>query len=152
MADANLCSNCIWVLFFGNYWISSSNFQWLCRSLWIFKTGDKWCKTGLVKKRIQVWLKISAERNKKFLHLARNLLRFQLLETLTIWNMLNYFPLLTLYTLASICIYSILPPTHFLCYWQGEFVQQSTASFVGDHFCYSHDCYVWFRCDIVRRN
>ena len=28
----------------------------------------------------------------------------------------------------------------------------SRASSVGDHFLYSHDLNVWFRCDIVRRN
>ena len=26
------------------------------------------------------------------------------------------------------------------------------ASLVGDHFLYSHDLNVWFRCDVVRRN
>ena len=44
----------------------------------------------------------------------------------------------------------------FLCtllwYWQGEFVKQSRASLVGDHFLYSRDLNVWFRADKVRRN
>ena len=36
--------------------------------------------------------------------------------------------------------------------WQGEFVEQSRASLVVDHFPYSHNLNVWFRGDIVRRN
>ena len=40
----------------------------------------------------------------------------------------------------------------FLWNWQEEFISQSRASLVGDHFLYSHDLYVWFRGDIVRRN
>ena len=50
------------------------------------------------------------------------------------------------------CIFSILLFIHFLRYWQGEFVYQSKASSVGDHFLYSNDLYVWFRGDILRRN
>ena len=34
----------------------------------------------------------------------------------------------------------------------GEFVDQSKASFTGDHFLYSHDLNVLFRDDIVGRN
>ena len=59
---------------------------------------------------------------------------------------------LTLYTLRSVWILSILFFIHFLRCWQGEFVYQSKASFIGDHFLYSHDLNVWFRGDIVRRN
>ena len=59
---------------------------------------------------------------------------------------------LTLYTLRSVWILSILLFIHFLGCWQGEFVYQSKASFVADHFFYSHDFNVWFRDDIVRRN
>ena len=39
-----------------------------------------------------------------------------------------------------------------LWYWQREFVKQSRASLVGDHFLYSRDLNVWFRGDNVRRN
>ena len=35
---------------------------------------------------------------------------------------------------------------------QGEFVEQSRASLVGDYFLYSHDLNVWFWADMVRRN
>ena len=56
---------------------------------------------------------------------------------------------LALYSLASVCIFSILLPRHFLGFCQGEFVQQSR---VGDHLLYSHDLNVWFRGDVVRRN
>ena len=59
---------------------------------------------------------------------------------------------LTLYTLTSVCIFSILFSIHFLRCWQREFVQQSRASPVGDHFLYSPGLNVWFRGDIVRRN
>ena len=58
---------------------------------------------------------------------------------------------LTLYTLTSVCIFSTLF-IHFLRCWQGEFVCQSKSFFPGDHFLNSHDCNVWFRGDIVRRN
>ena len=46
---------------------------------------------------------------------------------------------LTLYILTSVCIFSILFSIHFLRCWQGEFVKQSGASLVGDHFLYSRD-------------
>ena len=59
---------------------------------------------------------------------------------------------LTLYTLTSVCIFSILFSTHFQRGWQGEFVSQSRAALGGDHLLYSHDFHVWFRGDIVRRN
>ena len=41
---------------------------------------------------------------------------------------------------------------HSLSCRQGEFVLQSRASLVGDHFLYSHDLNVWFRGDIAWRN
>ena len=50
------------------------------------------------------------------------------------------------------CIFSIQLSRHFLRLWQGEFVQQSRSSLVGDHFHYSPDLNVWFRDDVVRRN
>ena len=34
--------------------------------------------------------------------------------------------------------------------WQGEFVQQSRGSLVGDHFLYSHDLNVSFMGDIEK--
>ena len=37
---------------------------------------------------------------------------------------------LTLYSITSVCIFSILLSRHFLRLWQGEFVQQSRASLV----------------------
>ena len=40
----------------------------------------------------------------------------------------RFYCLLTLYTLTSVCIFSILFPIHFLRYWQGEFVKKSRAS------------------------
>ena len=38
--------------------------------------------------------------------------------------------ILTLYSITSVCIFSILLSRHFLRLWQGEFVQQSRASLV----------------------
>ena len=52
---------------------------------------------------------------------------------------------LTLYTLTSACKFSTLLSIHFLRCWQGEFVLQSRASSVVDHFLYSLDLTVWFR-------
>ena len=46
---------------------------------------------------------------------------------------------LTLYTITSVCIFSILLSKHFLRCWQGEFISQSRASLVGDHFLYFHN-------------
>ena len=62
------------------------------------------------------------------------------------WDILN------LYALTSDCIFSILFTIHFQRCWQGEFIEQSRVSLVGDHFLYSHDLNAWFRGDIVRRN
>ena len=56
------------------------------------------------------------------------------------------------YTLAAVCIFSVLLSLHFLWYWQGEYTKQSKASEAGDHFLYSHDPYGWFNNHTVRRN
>ena len=48
----------------------------------------------------------------------------------------------TLHTLRSKYIFSMLFLVHILKYEQGEFVKQSRASLVGDHFLYSHDLHV----------
>ena len=68
-----------------------------------------------------------------------------------IWNR-GYILIIDTYTLTSVCIFSILALMHFLRCWQGEFVYQSKASFVGDHFLYSQDLNVWFSGDNVGRN
>ena len=49
---------------------------------------------------------------------------------------------LTLYTLTSVCIFSLLFSIYFLRKCHGELVQKSRVSLVGDHFPYSHDCNV----------
>ena len=67
-------------------------------------------------------------------------------------NELTMVSWLTLYTLISVYIFSILISIHFLRCWHREFVQQSRASLVGDHFLNSHDPNVWFRGDNERRN
>ena len=46
---------------------------------------------------------------------------------------------LTIYTLAAVCIFSLLLSTHFLRCRKGEFVQQSGAFSVSDHFLHSGD-------------
>ena len=46
---------------------------------------------------------------------------------------------LTLYTLSSVCIFSLLFSKHFLPSWQREFGKQSRAFLVGDHFLYFCD-------------
>ena len=64
----------------------------------------------------------------------------------------DYMMSLTLYTLTSVCIFSMLFFIHFLMCWEGEFVQQSRGSSVGYHFLYSHDLNAWFKGDIESRN
>ena len=59
---------------------------------------------------------------------------------------------LTLYTLTSVCIFSILFSIYFLRCWRGEFLKQSRASSFDDHFLYSRDFLCWFRGDTVMRN
>ena len=59
---------------------------------------------------------------------------------------------LTLYTLTSVCIFSILFSINFQRGWQGEFVSKSRAALVGDQLLYSNDFHVWFRREIVGRN
>ena len=51
--------------------------------------------------------------------------------------------------LASLCIFSMLFSIHFLRYLQEEFVQQSRAALVFDHFLYTCHLHVWFRGNIV---
>ena len=51
----------------------------------------------------------------------------------------DYMMSLTLYTLTSVCIFSILFSLHLLMCWKGEFVEQSRGSSVDYHFLYSHD-------------
>ena len=41
---------------------------------------------------------------------------------------------------------------HFPRGWQGNFAYQSKASFISDHFLYSHDLNMWFRGDIAGGN
>ena len=68
-------------------------------------------------------------------------------------NVLSYQdrPPFILYSVRPVAIFSILFSIHFPSCQQGEFVEQSRASIV-DHSLYSHDLYVWFGDDIVRRN
>ena len=60
--------------------------------------------------------------------------------------------ILAVCSLTSVCTLSILFSIHCLRCWQGEFVEQSRVSLVGDHFLNSCDPCMWFRGDIVRRN
>ena len=62
------------------------------------------------------------------------------------------FWLLNSYTLTSVCIFSILFSLNFSRCWQGEFVKQSRAFSVGEHFLYDCDLKVWLWGDTVRRN
>ena len=56
------------------------------------------------------------------------------------------------YALTSVCTFSIVFSIHFLLCYQGELVEQSRASLVGDHLLDSHDVNGWFRGDIVKKN
>ena len=63
------------------------------------------------------------------------------LDWFVIYFILSTFPhSLTLYTLTSVCIFSILFSIHLLWGWQGEFVWQTQAALDGYHFLYS--CYL----------
>ena len=64
----------------------------------------------------------------------------------------QYFWESALCTLTSVFIFSLLSCRYFLMFWKGEFVPQSRASLVCDHFPYPHDCTLWFWGDIVGRN
>ena len=55
----------------------------------------------------------------------------------------------TLYILKSFSTQLFI---HFPRCWQGEFAYQSKASFISDHFLYSHDFNMWFRGDIAGGN
>ena len=55
---------------------------------------------------------------------------------------------LNLYTVTSVCIFSILLPRHFLRFWQGEFVQQSRDFLVSVLLLYSQDFNVWVKGDL----
>ena len=57
---------------------------------------------------------------------------------------------LTLYTLTSVCIFSILFSTHFLMVLTRRICLTAKNFLFDDHFLYSSN--VWFRGDIVRRN
>ena len=56
----------------------------------------------------------------------------------------------TLYTLTSVYMFSILLLLYFPFYWQGEFVEQSRVSLVGDHFHHSFDLILRFDSNIER--
>ena len=57
-----------------------------------------------------------------------------------------------IYTLTSVCIFSILFSIHFLICWPGEFVWKSRLVLVYDHLFCSHDLNIWLRSDTARRN
>ena len=59
---------------------------------------------------------------------------------------------LIIYTLTSVRIFSILFSKHFLRWWQREFLSQSRAYLVADHFLFSRDRNTWFSGYTVRRN
>ena len=56
----------------------------------------------------------------------------------------------TLYTLTSVYMFSILLLFYFPFYWQGEFVEQSRVSLVGDHCDHSFDLILRFDSNIER--
>ena len=90
----------------------------------------------------------SGDQRKPTPHPKSTLFMKLLAQLVTKINWLTYQPS----TLTPVCILSILFSTLFLGCWQGEFVQQSRAPFVGDHFLYSHDLKVRCRVDILRRS
>ena len=65
---------------------------------------------------------------------------------------LSNFSCICLTLSRSVCTLSILFSMNFLRCWHCQFVEQSRAFLVGDHFLRSQDLNVWFRGDNVRRN
>ena len=59
---------------------------------------------------------------------------------------------LTLYSPVAVCVFSILFSVHFSWYWQENLYINQELFSVGDHFLYSHDPYVLFSNDTVRRS
>ena len=74
---------------------------------WLLEDTEAWWKRRAII--------ISLENHWKMYHKANNQFKAE-------WFFL------TLYTLTSVCIFSILFSIHFLRSWKGEFVQQSQAS------------------------
>ena len=64
----------------------------------------------------------------------------------------SVFSLSTLYTLTSVFIFSILFIHTFPEVLTRRIFPTIRASVVGDHFIYSHDLYLYFRDDIIRRS
>ena len=58
----------------------------------------------------------------------------------------------TLYSLTSVCIFSILFLRLFLRILTRRICSKTRASLVGNHLFYSHNLHVWFRGVIARRN
>ena len=52
---------------------------------------------------------------------------------------------------VTLIIY-VLKLVHFLLYLKGDSVWRSGASYIVDHFLYSHDLWIWLKDDTVRRN
>jgi len=59
---------------------------------------------------------------------------------------------LTLSAPISVCKFSLLISIHFVGYQLGELVYSSRQFTFGDHFPNSHDLYVLYCTDMIRRN
>ena len=65
---------------------------------------------------------------------------------------MKLFKTLTLYTLISVCIFSILFSTNFIKGPTRRICLTINSFLVSDRLLYSWDLNAWFRCHIVRRN
>ena len=108
------------------------------------KNEGEWVKTDLVNQRELLVRDVFRIFKKRLVWQQEQNLRASLGVLFTRISLMH-----NLYTLTSVCIFSILFSEHFLRCWQGEFVKQSRAYLVGDHFLYSHDHNVWFTGDTV---
>ena len=95
---------------------------------------------AILSKKKNYFLPFSGIFNKQTLY-CNVLCSSQLIQT---WPIFLFSELLTLYTLTSVCIFSLQLSKYFLRGWQGEFAWQSRASTVGNYLFYPHNLNVWF--------
>ena len=148
LAEANMCTFC-WLNLMTKALILTS---YSLRSLEIVSVNKSLKDWNGVLNNNQVWLKLIFKKNDCTLKPRPFLVPIKRNHEIKSTQVQQITRLLTLYTLKSVRIFSILFFIHFLRCWQGEFVYQSKASFIGNHFLYFHDLNMWLTGDIVGRN
>lgn len=110
-----------------------------------------WTQQLLIRKCVKTLFSMLTKKTQmKWRGLFLYLLAFWMAETKKEKRKQSF--VLAFYTPTSVCVFCLLWSLHFLWYWQGEFVEKSRASSIGDHFQYSYDLNGWFRSNTVPRN